>query len=86
MYDFNINDNPIDVVTEYKYLGILFSRGSLLAMKKHIAEQVTKAMFNLMKKAWSLLLPIDIQLELFNKTLSLSSYTDVKFGALMICV
>ena len=38
-------------------------------MKKHIAKQATKAMFHLLKKARALLLPIDKQLELFDKTI-----------------
>ena len=70
MYNFTINDDRIEVVSEYKYLGVLFSRsGSFLTMKKHIAKQATKAMFHLLKKARALLLPIDIQLELFDKTI-----------------
>ena len=66
--DFTIDGVSIEVVSEYKYLGVLFSRGgSFLAMKKHIARQASKAVFSLLKKARSLLLPIDIQTELFNK-------------------
>ena len=38
-------------------------------MKKHIARQASKAVFSLLKNARSLLLPIDIQIELFNKTI-----------------
>ena len=68
-YDFTIDGVSVEVVSEYKYLGVLFSRGgSFLAMKKHIARQASMAVFSLLKKAWSLLLPIDIQIELFNKT------------------
>ena len=67
-YNFTINGHPLEVVKEYKYLGVLFSRsGSFLAMKKYIANQAKKALFCLLKKARSQLLPIDIQLELFNK-------------------
>ena len=36
---------------------------------KHITKQANKAMFSLLKKARSLLSSIDIQLELFNKTI-----------------
>ena len=36
-------------------------------MKKHIAKQATKATFHLLKKPRALSLPIDIQLEFFDK-------------------
>ena len=39
-----------------------------LLQKKHIAAQATGAMFCLLKKARSLLLPIDIQIDMFEKT------------------
>ena len=38
------------------------------AAKKHIATQATRAMFCLLKKARPLLLPIDMQIEMFEKT------------------
>ena len=45
IYLFSINDTQLEVVTEYKYLGVLFSRsGSFLAAKKHIANQASRAM------------------------------------------
>lgn len=69
-YNFTISDIALEVVREYKYLGILFSRtGSFLSAKKHIASQASRAMFSLLKKAKSLLLPIDLQIELFEKTI-----------------
>lgn len=69
-YSFMINDVQLEVVTEYKYLGILFNRsGSFLAAKKYIASQASRAMFSLLKKARSLLLSLDIQIELFQKTI-----------------
>ena len=39
-----------------------------LLRKKHIAAQATCAMFCLLKRARSLLLPIDLQIEMFEKT------------------
>ena len=49
-YDFSIDGISIEVVSEYKYFGILFSRGgSFLAMKKHIALQASKTVFSLLK-------------------------------------
>ena len=38
-------------------------------MKKHIALQASKAVFSLLKKARSLLQPIDVQIEIFSKTI-----------------
>ena len=67
---FKFQNNEIEIVTEYKYLGIIFSRsGSFAAAKKHIAEQGNKAVFALLRKINSLSLPFDIQIELFNKTI-----------------
>ena len=69
-YTFTINGVQLEVVSEYKYLGILFSRsGSFSAAKVYIANQATRAMFSLLKKARDLLLPIDLQIELFQKTI-----------------
>lgn len=67
---FKFQNKDIEIVKEYKYLGIYFSRsGSFAAAKKHIAEQATKAVFALLKKVKSLSLPFDIQVDLFNKTI-----------------
>ena len=37
--------------------------------KAHIAEQANKALFTLLKKIRALNLPLDLQLELFDKTI-----------------
>ena len=67
-YEFILNGTQLEVVSKYTYLGILFCRsGSFLRAKKYIADQARKAVFALLKKAKQLLLPIDIQLDLFNK-------------------
>ena len=69
-YEFSIGGTPIEVVSKYKYLGVIFSTGgSFLAMKKHIALQASRAVYSLLKKSRSFMLPIDIQIELFNKTI-----------------
>ena len=69
-YIFSINGVQLEVVSEYKYLGILFSRSGSFsaAKKKYIANQNTRAMFSLLKKARDLLLPLDLQIEIFQKT------------------
>ena len=65
---FSFNRKEIEIVKEYKYLGILLGQsGSLLTAKKYIAEQGSKAMFSLLRKIKILNLPLDIQIELFNK-------------------
>ena len=67
-YNFTTNVHPSVVVKEYIYQGVLISRrSSFLAMKKkYIAIQAKKALFCLLKKARSQLLPIDTQLQLIN--------------------
>ena len=52
---FYINNKELEIVSEFKYLGIYLSRsGSFNAAKKHIAEQANKATFSLLKKVRSL--------------------------------
>ena len=60
---------PIEVVSDYVYLGMRFScTGSFYkAIEKQIS-QATKAMYSLITKARRLFLPIDIVCELFDKT------------------
>jgi hypothetical protein len=67
---FTLNNQHIEIVEEFKYLGVLFSKnGSFLNTKKHFATQATRAMFSLIKNANRLDLPIDLQIDLFNKTI-----------------
>ena len=69
-YEFTMGGDRLEVVSEYKYLGVIFSNGgTFLTMKKHIALQAYTAVFSLLKKARSLLLPIDIQIEILSKTI-----------------
>ena len=72
-YNFMINNEIIEAVKEYKYSGFLFSRsGSFLATKKHLACRAEKAIYNLIKKkARTLLLSIDMQMEIFDKIVNL---------------
>lgn len=68
MYHFTFKNEPIEVVNEYKYLGIYFSKsGSFLNCKKHVANQATRAMYSLIKNSNRLNLPVDLQIELFGK-------------------
>ena len=67
-YNFLLNGLNIEVTNEYKYLGIYFTRGGSFAKaKKHIADQANKAMFVLLKKIRTFGLPLDLQLEHFDK-------------------
>jgi hypothetical protein len=63
---FTIGEHKLEVVKEYKYLGLFFaSSGSFLKTKNHIAEQSNKAMFSLLRKIKTLSLPYNLQIELF---------------------
>ena len=67
---FTLQEEEIEIVDEYKYLGIVLGKsGSNVAAKKHIVEQANKALFSLLQKIRSLSLPLDIQIDLFNKTI-----------------
>ena len=66
---FYFDNCEIEIVNEYKYLGILLSRsGAFNKTKKYLAEQANKALFSLLRKTRNLDLTIDLQIELFNKT------------------
>ena len=67
-YTFTLDNIALETFSEYKYLGILFRKNNLFTPLKHIAEQGTNAAYSLLAKARNLHLPIDLQLELFEKT------------------
>ena len=59
----------LEIVNEYKYLGIFLTRiGAYQTSKKHIADQANKALFSLLRKIRTLDLPIYMQIDLFDKT------------------
>lgn len=67
--NFYLNGTKLEIVQEYKYLGIYLTKsGSFNTAKKYIAEQANKALFSLIKKSRSLDLSYDLQIDLFNKT------------------
>ena len=68
---FTLKGADIEIINEYKYLGIYFSQsGAFVSAKKHIAEQANKAVFSFIKNIKRLsLLPFDIQIDLFEKTI-----------------
>ena len=64
-YVFTMNSNDIEIVkfNEYKYLGVLFSsNNSFTTTKKQVAEQGSRAMYSLLRKARNMHLPIDLQI------------------------
>ena len=66
---FYLFGETLEIVREFKYLGILFARsGKFARNKKYLSEQANKAMFSLLEKNRLLNLPITMQIELFNKT------------------
>ena len=67
---FYFKGNELQIVNEYKYLGIFVTRtGTFFRTKKHIADQANIALFSLLRKIRVLNLPIHMQIELFNKTI-----------------
>ena len=68
-FSFRMGNNDIEIIKEYKYLGVVFSStGSFLNARKHIAEQAKKAMHLLFMRINNLNLPLDLQLKLFDHT------------------
>ena len=64
------NGEQIQVLNEHMYLGVfLSSNGSYTKANKHIIDQANNALFSLLRKIRVLYLPIDLQIELFNKTI-----------------
>ncbi|MEW8152430.1 MAG: reverse transcriptase family protein [Candidatus Thiodiazotropha endolucinida] len=66
---FKIGPNTLEIVDNYKYLGVFFAKsGSFLAARKHIAAQARKALHLLYTRINNLFLPVDLQLKLFDHT------------------
>ena len=69
--NFTIAGNSIEIVDSYKYLGVYFSsNGSFYKACSHLVSQAMKAMYLLYKRIYNLHLPIDLQLKLFDHTIS----------------
>ena len=67
-YSFRYGDKCVDIVTGYKYLGVYFNENASFAKcKDQLVKQAERAMFGLLNRCRALHLPIDIQLELFDK-------------------
>lgn len=62
------NDKFIEVVTDFNYLGIVFSRtGSFKIAIQKLAEKATKALYEVLKKGRFHNLSVQCQLDLFDK-------------------
>ena len=69
-FSFTINNQNIEIVKEFKYLGVYFSStGSFVRCRKHVVEQANKALFQLFHRINNLNLPVDLQLKLFDHTI-----------------
>ena len=66
-YPFSLNDQTLEHVSSFKYLGVTFNfNGNFNLCVKQLKEQGRRAMFALLQKCRYLQLPISVQLELFN--------------------
>ena len=83
-FEFKLDNELLEIFTDYKYLGILFSKNnSFYKTKKHLAEQGSRAMYSLLAKSRNMRLPIDLQLDLFKKLVKPILQMDVKSGDLV---
>ena len=78
---FYFKGSELQIVDEYKYFGIFFSRsGTFLRTKKRIPEQANIALLSLLRKIRALNLPIHMHSTFLIKQLNISFYTDVRYG------
>ncbi len=64
---FTYQGNAIEILSEFKYLGVVFSStGKFTSHQKHACEQATRAMYSVIRKGRCLHLPIDVMFNLFD--------------------
>ena len=69
-FNFYIDGNLLEIVDNFKYLGVYFSKSrSFLKSRTHATEQARKALHLLYKRIRKFNLPIDLQLKLFDHTI-----------------
>lgn len=69
-FEFRLGDFVISKCDEFKYLGVIFSKGrSFYKAMRHNVDQAKKALHLLYKRIRNLHLPIDLQLHLFDHTI-----------------
>jgi len=65
---FTFEGEEVEIVNSYKYLGITFNYNGTFGLGiKTLCEQANRATFSLLSKSHCLDLPIDIQLDLYDK-------------------
>jgi hypothetical protein len=65
---FTFNEIEIGILSEFNYLGVLFSKSGNLSMaEKAQVEKATKAVFEVLKRGKIYNLSIQYQLDLFDK-------------------
>ena len=65
---FFIRNDEIEIVKDYKYLGVYFSRsGSFLKTRKYLKEKAIQAMYGLLQKCRKNKLSIECQLDMFDR-------------------
>ena len=67
MPKFNFNEETVDVVWDYEYLGVKFHYNKFKKAQQLQFWLANRAMFSLLRKCQQLNLPLDIRLELFEK-------------------
>ena len=66
---FTYRNEELELVDEFKYLGVVFNcNATFKKCRLYVKDQATKAMFALLSKGRRLNLPIDVMLDLFDKT------------------
>lgn len=69
--NFVLAGTHLEVVFDYMYLGVKFNyNGKFTKAKTYVYERASRSMFALLKKASKLVLPIDIQLHLFDSVVA----------------
>ena len=70
-YNFRFGTTDIQVVTQYKYLGLMFNyNGRFRQGELLLKQRATRAMYGLISKCRKFNLPVDMQLELFKSMVS----------------
>ena len=65
--DFWYRGRKVDIVFDFKYLGLHFSYNNKFGIaQKQLYDKASKAMFALLRKCRKLMLPLDIQIQLFD--------------------
>ena len=67
--DFTYDGRRLEIVYEFQYLGIRFNyNGKFKVAQKNLSDRASRAMFALLRKIRKLCLPVDVQIDLFDKT------------------